>query len=70
MAKVELKKIKENKNGSATIEIEYDGDFETMIKNKLKVKKVTKQMIKDEFINGLLNYVKVKKDETKKKKSS
>lgn len=70
MAKVELKKIKENKDGSATIEIEYDGDFETMIKNKLKVKKVTKQMIKDEFINGLLNYVKVKKDETKKKKSS
>jgi len=70
MAKVELKKIKENKDGSATIEIEYDGDFETMIKNKLKVKKATKQMIKDEFINGLLNYVKVKKDETKKKKSS
>jgi hypothetical protein len=67
MAKIEVKDIKEHKNGSATLYLEYDGDFEDLIKKRLNVEKVSKKMIKDELMQGLLNYIDLKEKQSTKK---
>ena len=49
-------KIKENKDGSADFDLEYDKVFERNLKEVLKIKRLTKKRVVKIIKEALLNY--------------
>ena len=53
---IQVIKLKEHKDGSATYTLEYDNKFKTSVKNCLGTKRITKKQI-TQFIKEALNNV-------------
>lgn len=56
--KIKIIKIKENKDGSAIFEIEYDKKLENMILKIYSKKKFTQKLLQRAIIEGCENYLK------------
>jgi len=56
-----IRKIKENKNGSATYEVDYDKEVSNFIKDHYNRKRISDKLIEKFVIEGLENYLKKEK---------
>lgn len=56
--KVKVTKIKENKDGSATVYLEYDKEVENLIKKETGKKKLTKKICQDFFLEAFKRSIK------------
>lgn len=63
---IEINNIKENKDGSATLDISFDKEVETLIKKYYNKKKCTKKLVEKFVIEGLSNYIEREKNKNGK----
>ena len=55
---IKIGEVKEHKDGSATVTVEYGKDFENLIKKVYNKKRVTKKLVEKVVNDGLRNYLK------------
>ena len=60
--KMQITKIVENKDGSATVTLDYDEDVTKLIRKYYNRKRVTKNLVKKFVLEGLGNYLKREKE--------
>lgn len=60
---VRVIEIKENKDGSANFELEYNKAFEKNLKEALKIKRLTKKRVVKIIKEALFNYCERHKDD-------
>ena len=56
--KMQITKIVENKDGSATVTLDYDEDVTKLIRKYYNRKRVTKNLVQKFVLEGLGNYLK------------
>jgi hypothetical protein len=61
-ANLKISQIKENKDGSFLYNVEYSKEFEELVLNYYKKKKLTKKLLERAISEGYTNYLKREKE--------
>lgn len=59
---LKIKKIKEQKDGSALVDIDYGKEFSDLVKKLYNRKRCTKKLIERAVNDGLRNYIKIQEN--------